>query len=85
MEVPRLWVQLELQLLAYTIAIATWDPSHVYDLQHSSGQRRILNPVSVARDQTCVLLAASQISFALHHNGNSSISHNGNEPIWSIV
>ena len=29
MEVPRLGVELELQLLAYTTATATWDPSHL--------------------------------------------------------
>ena len=34
MEVPRLGVELELQPLAYTTAIATWDPSHIFDLQH---------------------------------------------------
>ena len=29
MEVPRLWVQLELQLLAFATATAMQDPSHV--------------------------------------------------------
>ena len=33
MEVPMLGVQLELQLLAYTTATATQDPSHVCDLK----------------------------------------------------
>ena len=36
MEVPGLGVELELQLLAYTAATATWDPSCVYDLHHLS-------------------------------------------------
>ena len=36
MEVPRLGVISELQLLVYTTAIATWDPSHIFDLHHSS-------------------------------------------------
>ena len=36
MEAPKLGVELELQLLACTIATATWDPSHVCDLYHSS-------------------------------------------------
>ena len=40
MEVPRLGVELELQLLAYTTATATWDPSHIWDLHHSSRQQR---------------------------------------------
>ena len=35
-EVPRLGVELELQLQAYTTALATWDPSCVCDLHHSS-------------------------------------------------
>ena len=51
MEVPRLGVESELQLPAYTTAIATPDPSHVCDLHHSSQQCRILNPLSKARDQ----------------------------------
>ena len=29
---------------AYTTATATWDPSRVYDLHHSSQQNQILNP-----------------------------------------
>ena len=41
MEVPRLGVESELQLLAYTTATATWDPSHVCDLHHSSRQHQI--------------------------------------------
>ena len=63
MEVPRLGVELELQMPAYTTATATWDPSHVCDLHHSSQQCRILNPLSEARDQTCVLVGTSEICF----------------------
>ena len=36
MEVPMVGVSSELQLLAYTRATATPDPSHVFDLHHSS-------------------------------------------------
>ena len=43
-------VKLELQLLAYTTAIATPDPSCVLVLPHSSQQCWILNPLSEARD-----------------------------------
>ena len=43
-------VELELQLLAYTTATATPDPSLVLDLHHSSQQRQILTPLSKARD-----------------------------------
>ena len=52
MEVPGLGVKLELQLPAYTTATATPDPSHIFDLHHSSRQCQILNPLSKARDQT---------------------------------
>ena len=55
MEVPRLGVKSELQLLAYTTATATPDPSRICSLYHSSWQCRILNPLSEARDGTCVL------------------------------
>ena len=62
MEVPRLGVESELQLLAYatTKATATGDPSCVCDLYHSSWQHQVLKPLSKARDRTCVLVDASQ-------------------------
>ena len=60
MEVPRLEVESELQLLAYNTAAATPDPSRVCDLHHSSRQRHP-NPLSKARDGTCILMDASQI------------------------
>ena len=65
MEVPRLGVQLELQLPAYTAATATamWDPSHVCDLHYSSWQRQILNPLGETRDRTCNLMVPSRIGF----------------------
>ena len=50
MEVPRLGVILELQLLAYITATAMRDLSPVYDLHYSSQQHWILNPLSKARD-----------------------------------
>ena len=58
MEIPRLGVELELQLLAYKTAMATStvDPSHICDLDHSSQQHWILNRLSEARDQTCILI-----------------------------
>ena len=43
MEAPRLGAELELQLLAYATATAAGDPSHIYNLYHSSRQRRIFN------------------------------------------
>ena len=52
MDVPRLGVKLELQLLAYTVATATRNPSHIHDLCHSLWQHQILNPLIEARDHT---------------------------------
>ena len=63
MEVPRLGVESKLQLLAYTTATITQDLSHVCYLHHSSRKRQTLNPLSKARDQTCILMDASQIHF----------------------
>ena len=54
MVVPRLGVKLELQLQAYTTATATGDQSHICDLHHSLQQHWIINPMSKARDQTCI-------------------------------
>ena len=56
MEFPRLVVELELQLPAYTTATAMRHPSHVYDLHHSSLQHWILNPQSEAKDQTHIFM-----------------------------
>ena len=53
----------ELYSLAYATAMATQHPSHVCGLHYSSGQHRILNPLSEASDRTCVLTDASQICF----------------------
>ena len=55
MEVPRLGVKSELQLLAYATDAATWDPSSVCDLHHSW----ILNPLSKAWNQTQALMYTS--------------------------
>ena len=53
----------ELQLLAYTTTTAMPDPSYIWDLPHSSWQPGILNVLSKARDQTCVLMDTDQIRF----------------------
>ena len=55
MEVPRLGVKSELQLLAYATASAMQDPSGVCDLHHSSWQRQIPDPLNEARNQTRIL------------------------------
>ena len=62
-EVPRLGVKLEPQLLSYTTATATRDLSRVCNLHHSSEQRRILNPLSEARDHTCVFMDTGQVCY----------------------
>ena len=50
MEVARLRVESELQLLADTTATAMRYPSQAYDLHHSSRQRQTLNLLSEARE-----------------------------------
>ena len=71
MEVPQLEFELELQLLAYTTAPATPDPSHICNLCHNLWQCRCLNPPSEARDRTLILTDISWILNPMSHNGNS--------------
>ena len=62
MEVPRVGVELELQLPALATATARRDLSHVCDLHHSSQQRRILNSLSRApRDWAWILMDISWV------------------------
>ena len=63
MKVPRQGVKWELQLPACPTATAAPDLSHVCNLHHSSRQCQILNPLSEARDRTCVLTNTSWICF----------------------
>ena len=62
-EVPRVGVELELQLPAYATATAMPDPSCIYDLHHSSWQCWIFNPLIEARDRTHVLTDTSWFSY----------------------
>ena len=75
MEVPRLGLQSKLQLPAYATATAMWDLSCVCKLLHSSWQCQVLNPVSEAKDQTCIPHG--------YQLGSLPLSHNGNCCIWS--
>ena len=49
MEASRLGVELELQLLAYAVGAAAWDPSLIFDLHHSSWQHWIPDPLNEAQ------------------------------------
>ena len=65
MEVPRLGVELELQLLAYTTVTATagYKPCLQPTPQLTGNAGSLLNLLSEARGRTCVLMDASQIRF----------------------
>ena len=65
MEVPRLGVESELQLSAYTTATATQDPSQVCSLHHGSRQRWIPDPLNKTRDQTHIV-PESRVGFLTH-------------------
>ena len=79
MEVPRLGLELELHLPVYAIAIVPWDPSHICNLCHSSQQHWTLNPLSEARDQTC--MDNSQVCYCWAMTGTPISS---NSKSWNI-
>ena len=64
-------VELEPQLPAYATATAMCNPSLICDLHRSPQQCQILNPLSEARDRTCISMDTSQACFLLSHSGNS--------------
>ena len=74
MEVPRLGVESELQLLAYATAMATSDLSHICDLHCNLQQCRILNPLSKAKDWTCICTETSSGSLIGTPEKNSLIN-----------
>ena len=71
MEVPRLGVQLELQLPTYATATEIPDLRHVCYLHHSSEQRQILNPLNEARDRNWHPHSYKLDSFPLSQEGNA--------------
>ena len=68
MEVPRLGVESELQLMVYTTA-------------HSNP--RSFNPLSKARDQTGILMDTAEPQWELHHKGLYKRKA-GEFPLWLI-
>ena len=94
LEVPRLGVESELQLSAYTTATAMPDLSPTCELHTSSRQRRIPDPLREARDRTHILMDISQVRFCCATTGtlnhifftHSSVSgYLGCFHVWAIV
>ena len=63
MDLPRLGLELQLHLPAYTIATAMPDPSSICDSNPSSQQCQILSSLSEASYQTDILMDASQVCY----------------------
>ena len=70
MEALRLGVKSKLQLLTYTTATPP-DASYICYLCHSLWQCRILNPLSEARDLTCIFM-------------ETMLSSQPTEPQWEL-
>ena len=72
MEGPRLGVEMELQLLAYTTAtkLRIWAMSETYTTAH--GNTESFNPQREAGEWICILMDNSQILNLLSHKRNSS-------------
>ena len=81
MEVPRLGVKSELQLPAYITSTAMLELSFTCNLHCSSQQHQILNPLSKARDRTCILMNTSQICFCWATMGTPSL----HIKFWCVV
>ena len=73
MEVCRLGGESELQLLAYIRAIATQDPSCIFDLLCNLWQPWILNPLSKAGIEPTSSWIPCWVLTPLSHNGNSNM------------
>ena len=74
MGVPRLGVESELQLPAYTTATARRDPSRICHLHHSSQQHWILNPLRKAMDLIGILVDTSRICFGCTTTGTPRVT-----------
>jgi len=73
-EVPKLAVESELQMPAYTTATAMPDPSCICNLCRSLWQGPTLNPLSKPRGQIHIVMDISWVHNPLSHNGNSAKS-----------
>ena len=82
MAVPRLGVELDLQLPAWTTATATPDPSHICHLHGSLQQCQILNPLSQVEPTSSK--RQCQVFNLLNHNGNSGHSDSWSFFLWSF-
>ena len=78
MEVPKLGIKSELQLLAYTTVTAMQDPSLVCNLHHSSWQCPILNPLRKARDPIRILMDTSWVHYHWAMMGTPSLRFQSN-------
>ena len=74
MEVPRVGVESEPQLQAYTSATATVNLSHICDLYCILWQGLVLNPLKEARNQTHILMDTCQVLNLLNHNSRSKFT-----------
>ena len=70
-EVPKLGVKLELQLLVYTTALAAWDPSCICNLHHGSQQRWFPNPLARLGFELTSSLILVSFFISEMHNENS--------------
>ena len=76
MEVPRLGVNSELQLLATATAAATWDLTLICDLYHSSWQPQIPEQMSEAMDTSRIPFLCTTVGtpgYSFLSNNNTSI------------
>ena len=89
MEIPRLGVELELQLPAYRTTTATPDLSRVYNLHHSSRQHQIPNSLSKARDWTRVLLDMNWVGHCWAMKGTLHLNYClcllKRQKLWQII
>ena len=60
-EIPRLGIELELQLLAFATDTEMWD--RAASATYTTRQCCILNPLSKARNQTCIFMDTGWVCY----------------------